>query len=99
MALNSAAPDKGYETEDFTPPHLGGMAAKFNIMLATDNFISTLSRWLLPPRAPSGHNLFHWGEARRWRNHPSTCLARPRWPSDSPRKSRALFRYRYEATS
>lgn len=36
LALNCAALDKGYETVDFAPPHLGGLAVKFNIILPRD---------------------------------------------------------------
>lgn len=36
VALNGAAMDQGYETVDFSPPHLGGMVVKFNVILPRD---------------------------------------------------------------
>lgn len=36
VALNCAGLDKGYETVEFSPAHLGGMAVKFNIILPRD---------------------------------------------------------------
>ena len=36
LALNCAALDKGYDTVEFSPAHLGGMQVKFNIILPRD---------------------------------------------------------------